>query len=1156
MKPYNWLKYYRNSLADGEMLNIKASEADNGTFFTSVSSLDSTSLVDLYKKYSKGEEKETEAPIEISIAPFFLSRAKEHGKTTGEGYKIYPYWIPAILHKDGVIKPPADENRKPWFMRSVLEPVVSENSTLPILSSVESLDHQLESFIFDLDNWEAYWQSAEMFFQNITEKPYRTFVQSGYSTFTQLCIIKAKKVVVSNSLLHLYDELRKQDGLPSLIYNLLDIKNGFQVPLPNKEALFLKSGHYGQFNNKFPLNLSQRIALMSFEQEGKGKTMAVNGPPGTGKTTLLQSIVANEVVKAALKGQKPPVLLASSTNNQAITNILDSFGGSGPALERWIPNINSLGSFLISNDPKRQSEALAKGYQILTKSQEKNLLSGYYLEHHHQAEIAGLIEYYTERYQTYTDTIGQISISQITKELKQGIQQVCHNMDFIFEVFSKISPSEETLLYEQLSALQSSVVKSRDRLAELNAENRQLLDFWKQFNSMFSNSLAKQLLTMIPTVKKDQEQKLALFLKDSPFRDLKNLKTKGEVQECLLGLIDQVEAQTQKEEKILTEKEQGVNALNDLVESLEKAKSLFNDPWEQYLAERPKERFSLEENYRKLPFEQRVNMVLDLTLRHQAFVKSVHYWEGMWLLKQEGSMDLPNMGIGSKPETIERISYLTPLFISTFQSIPSFCSTSAKRGNTFSTELFDLLIVDEAGQVSPEIGVGTFSLAQKALVVGDIYQIEPVWNVTSEQSDKGNLKEAGILKDNEYDALKKLGLTCTKGSLMHLAQRASTFQVTENLGGALLSEHRRCCDELVAFSNDCVYQGLLQPMRGLLGNKVFKDDTLELSLPPLGYLHVHGVSEKGEGGSLVNKLEAEAIVAWLMKYQGLLTDGKPQKLSERLAIITPFAAQKKLITSLIKKNGLDTQITVGTVHQLQGAEREMVIFSPTYGINHKGSLFFDRGFNMLNVALTRAKNHFIVMGNMALFNPKLNKIPTGALANYLFSDEQNELSNAFLFESKKVNADNERIASLEKHRNCLKRVFEVAEKRIIIVSPFISINAIEVDGIASKIREAINKGTEVLVYTDKDLDAPNGKLRENAHKGRKSLKDAGATLKVVERIHNKSIAVDDNLLVEGSFNWLSASRDPEKCRHEVSHCLKGDDANPHIKQLLQELSLK
>ena len=78
-------------------------------------------------------------------------------------------------------------------------------------------------------------------------------------------------------------------------------------------------------NGKYPLSPSQREAVNHFNAISNGEILTVNGPTGTGKTTLLQTIVADMYVKRAIKKEKAPLIVASSTNNQAVTNMITSF---------------------------------------------------------------------------------------------------------------------------------------------------------------------------------------------------------------------------------------------------------------------------------------------------------------------------------------------------------------------------------------------------------------------------------------------------------------------------------------------------------------------------------------------------------------------------------------------------------------------------------------------------------------------------------------------------------------------------------------------------------------------------------------------------------------------------------------------------------------
>jgi hypothetical protein len=59
----------------------------------------------------------------------------------------------------------------------------------------------------------------------------------------------------------------------------------------------------------------------------------------------------------------------------------------------------------------------------------------------------------------------------------------------------------------------------------------------------------------------------------------------------------------------------------------------------------------------------------------------------------------------------------------------------------------------------------------------------------------------------------------------------------------------------------------------------------------------------------------------------------------------------------------------------------------------------------------------------------------------------------------------------------------------------------------------------------------------------------------VERIHNKTLAVDSHWIVEGSFNWLSAVRDQSHPwqRHEASLLCQGDQAARFIRTAWDEM---
>lgn len=1160
---HKWIKYYCNSLVDGELLDVKAKECEGVDFFESIDDLNSERLISIYEKFvassknkkpDREESQENDELLTILISPFHLSGKFNHNKKSKK--EVFPFWIHAELNRNGELKINAEETSPPWFLRSVLEPLSSELNSDPIISSIEKVDAAFDSHTFNYDSWTTYWQSIEAFFKKVTGNSYADFSIDGVITKNKICVIKAKDSVKAQNIFSLYNDLKIEKTIPKLLKNLLSFSKNRSDGLVDEDELFLTQGHYGQYSNGFALSNSQRKSLLLFEKERNGSVLAVNGPPGTGKTTLLQSIVANEVVKSVLKGNSPPKIVASSTNNQAITNILDGFGDG---LERWLPQLSSLGAYMISSDSKKQSVATKKGYQLLTRS--NGDFEGYYFTDFHTADIDELESYYITCYSKIHGASEDNSVKKITLSLKRNVKKSSKKIDGILSTLREVNEVEKNMFsLNELPNYFKTISEIKVELETYDDKRKSLLVFRDDFLRFKYENKLYAFASFIPFYKRAYERKLSLFLIDSDNESIKGLATDSEVEDALLSLLNRVGKDIQKLKKELVQKEKTYAFLSSVKSNFDVVFCELEELWSIYLSSKnDKEKESLIKEYTTLGLSEKANRILDVSYRHVAFLDAMHYWEGAWIIKQKEEELKVTKGLVSRKNTFTRISYLTPLFISTFHSLPAFCSYFEKTSDGWNSkpiyELFDLIIVDEAGQVSPEVGVASFSLAKKALVVGDIHQIEPVWNIAYEKIDKGNLMECQLLENYEFETLKELGVVCSSGSLMHLAQKASSVEVTPTLGGTMLTEHRRCVDELVAFSNEYIYDNMLQPMVGSSKGRWFKNNKEEIFIPALGYLHVSGVSEKANG-STFNTAEAVAITKWVKKYGGLISAHYRKDLKECIAVITPFSKQKNELYRQFSLFDVNTDITIGTVHALQGAERPIVIFSPTYGINQAdGQLFFDSGYNMLNVALTRAKQHFIVMGNMQLFNPFNKYKPSGGLAKFLFSSDNNELSSSFLFEDKIIISEN-RIDTLEKHQRCLKRAFEIAKTRIVIVSPFISKYAIQADNLLEGIQKAVSNNVKVSIYTDKYLDMPNGKLKKSAEEGRSALTNSGAELFILNGIHNKAIIIDDEVLIEGSFNWLSALRDKQNpyYRYEVSQVIKDQEAKVQIPQLINNLT--
>lgn len=381
-----------------------------------------------------------------------------------------------------------------------------------------------------------------------------------------------------------------------------------------------------------------------------------------------------------------------------------------------------------------------------------------------------------------------------------------------------------------------------------------------------------------------------------------------------------------------------------------------------------------------------LNALLDRA-RYAEFWFAVHYYESRWIFEDN---PISNKQKGKTFENVlntmyHRLAMISPCMVMTFFMLPKqfLAYNGNDKNNYYMYNYIDLLIVDEAGQISTEIAAPSFSLAKKAVVVGDEDQIPPVWGTVRALDIAMAISNEVIDNTAQYCEIEKNGLNCSQSSIMKLASLSCAYDKYKK--GLFLCEHRRCYDEIVSYCNELVYSGRLNPKRGSATED--KNNVLMGLLPAMGHKQITTTRSQKLGNSRQNKEEAQQIVIWLRENYMTIVDCYKKKgtneidKKQLIGVITPFKSQSILIRRIIKKElpNYAQYIDVGTVHTFQGAERKIILFSSVYG-NEDGCYFINKAPNLMNVAVSRAKDSFLVFGDSGCLNGG-EKTAAGLLKN-------------------------------------------------------------------------------------------------------------------------------------------------------------------------------
>ncbi|WP_019561985.1 DEAD/DEAH box helicase [Caldimonas manganoxidans] len=298
---------------------------------------------------------------------------------------------------------------------------------------------------------------------------------------------------------------------------------------------------------------------------------------------------------------------------------------------------------------------------------------------------------------------------------------------------------------------------------------------------------------------------------------------------------------------------------------------------------------------------------------------------------------------------------IVPVVSSTFASI-------ARQFRDLGPGALGWLFIDEAGQAVPQAAVGALWRARRAVVVGDPLQIEPVFTVPipliEALAGQAQLPDEPRIEPHLASVQTVADAANAHGTWLAGNDPAQWI-------GSPLRVHRRCADPMFTIANAIAY-----------GNKMVFG--LKDRKPPAGSLDVGPSSWVAVGGRTQDKLVVPEQVALighaiqaLIERTGALPD---------LYVITPFRRIKStLITHLngqierpkpISKTALRQwcQSRIGTVHTFQGKEESLVFLVLGCDDQTRGAANWAASKpNLLNVALTRAKHRIFIIGDPLLW---------------------------------------------------------------------------------------------------------------------------------------------------------------------------------------------
>lgn len=753
----------------------------------------------------------------------------------------------------------------------------------------------------------------------------------------------------------------------SLLDSYLSKKNSTKQFKYNKK-------YYGKFNNGKVLSYGQEQALKALNSGEK--MVAVQGGPGTGKTTLFLSVIASSVTQRAIsmiKGRDfNNQMVVVSVANKAIDNVIDEF-----KKQDFIDNYNDF--YFLTGSVEQINTSLDRMQNYL------DFLDSAKYNKHEQAliadeilEIVTLIDNNRQK-KEQIKTLYEHGINQ-EQEHQKNINIWAKNQQDLKKIFNTdISDVKESLYQAKL------FLDEIDSFFDIQMELYLCEKFFKNIQDVYEYSIIiDNKIRSVPWYypekifnKKSAYLKM-FFDRYGDLLSIFGIKEISEPEHFFSEIVNQLHTLFTFH-KSLQEK---YNINPYFLKSFENIVTVsnmlkFEDKWREsrkFLNQFNK----IKEEYIQLHSESNDDRILFTQEQEKLFILSMQYLRLEQIkrkhLVKHALVNMRNILTGNQSRRISKAIYEAGLvnFFKEFSLVyPVLTTTMASSWNltkdfVYSFELqdneekivdyisgfkpFNLVLSDESGMTKIHEPAPLLYAADSALVVGDTKQLPPIFSIAPNVAEHFELEHFTDTASAEM-------FSPTIASFYHRAAGCKTSDFDDIGDSLILDEHRRCQPNIANLFIEIGNYSGIQIKTPELSN----EDKEKLSKFSDGndvvYLHTEG---KSAGFKHTNIDEINNIEKVLNK---LIESGFD--VSKNVGIITPYVAQKELLIqrfSALLNHSKNNQ-KIGTIHSFQGAEFDVVIFSPVIFDNKDSGSFLNAKPNILIVAISRAKMLFVTVCN-------------------------------------------------------------------------------------------------------------------------------------------------------------------------------------------------